>query len=296
MDVSIIIINYNTTDLVRQCISALIEKTKQNSYEIIVIDNASSDRSIEQLQFEFEQIIFVFNEQNLGFGRANNQGIEIAAGKYIMLINSDTYLLNDAIGILYNYMEAAGNEKVGCCGADLFDENGVRQASYGNFPSLFEAISALGFHLFYREYFYRYLSSGVINYSDDLKVVDYICGADMFLRKTALQETGSFDPRFFLYFEETELSFRLKKSGYRSVLVPGAKIVHLEGGSQSTKAEFNYPKVALFAKSRKLFFKLCYGPASAFFVNYIYALQSLLFFFSKRKSGYLKSAKIILQS
>lgn len=296
MDVSIIIINYNTTDLVRQCITSLIEKTKQNSYEIIVIDNASADRSIEGLQSEFEQVLFIFNGHNEGFGPANNQGIAIAKGKYVMLINSDTYLLNDAIGILYNYMEAPGNEKVGCCGADLFDEEGGRQASCGNFPTLVEAISALGFHLLYREYFYRHLSSGVINYSDDIKVVDYICGADMFLRKTALQETGTFDPRFFLYFEETELSFRLSKSGYRSVLVPGAKIVHLEGGSQSVQAEFNYSKIALFAKSRRLFFKLCYGPVSAFFVNYIYALQSLLFYVSKRKSGYLKSAKILLQS
>ncbi|TDQ09907.1 glycosyltransferase family 2 protein [Pedobacter metabolipauper] len=293
--VTIIIVNYNTTALTYACIRSVQALTKI-SHELIVVDNASRDRTIEQVAVDFPGLIFIAQQENVGFGKANNSGIEIASGKYILLINSDTWLINDAIDQFYQFMEAPGNEKVGCCGADLFTPEGNPQVAYGNFPSLAEAIALLGFYKLFPRYFNEHLSSGVTNKDSKIKTVDYLCGADLFLRKSVLHEIGSFNPGFFLYFEETELSYRMKKAGYSSVLLPEAKIVHLEGGSDSNPDPFNYRKIAIYAASRKLYFKLCNGWFSAKLVQYIYALQAIIFFIAKGKKGYLRTAKIYIQS
>ena len=292
MDVSIIIINYNTTEMMRQCLQSVIEHTKQNTYELIVVDNASSDRAIESLQSEFEQVIFIFNEQNEGFGRANNKGINIAGGKYLFLLNSDTWLLNDAVSVFWEFMESPSGQSAGCCGGDLLMPNGNKQVSYGNFPSLAEAFSVLGFYRLYKSYFYRHISSGVKNTDDQMKEVDYISGADMFLRKSVLEHTGAFDPDFFLYFEETELSYRIKKAGFKSYLLPLARIVHLEGASQTN--QLNFDKMKIYTRSRSLFFKKCYGRFHAFAMNAIYYLKAIAqYLVSFGKTEYLKTARIV---
>src|SRR5215217_1411547 len=293
MDVSVIIVNYNTTALTRQCIASVKAFTRL-SYEIILVDNASKDRSILGLAQEFPGLVLIAQKENLGFGRANNAGIEIAKGKYVFLLNSDTYLLNDAIDVLFHYMEQPQHQHVGCSGGDLFAEDGNKQTSYGHLPSIAEAIGALGFLKLNRSWFDRHLSSGVKNKEDRIREVGYICGADSFIRKSVLEKTGAFDPRFFLYYEETELSYRIKKSGYISVLVPQAKIVHLEGGSQTVSDDFNFRKIEIYSASRTLYFKLCFGPLTAFLSKVIYAVQALIFFIVKRKSGYLKTAGIIM--
>jgi GT2 family glycosyltransferase len=293
--VSIIIVNYNTTQLTIDCLRSVISFTKV-PYEIIVVDNASSDRSIEQIPVEFPNVTLISQNENVGFGRANNSAIKICRGKYIFLLNSDTYLLNDAVDIFYKFMENRSNLHVGCCGGDLFNLMGVKQVAYGNFPSLLEAFSVLGFKILYRDYFNRNISSGVVNNSQVNLKVDYICGADMFFRKSVLDEIGVFDPRFFLYFEETELSFRMHAAGYISMLLPSAKIVHLEGASQGDQNELNFVKTKRFAESRTLYFKICYGLMTAFLIKIIYAIQALLFSISKRKIGYIKSAEIIIRS
>lgn len=292
MDVSIIIINYNTTEMTRQCLQSVIDHTKQNSYELIIVDNASSDRSIENLQSEFEQATFIFNEQNEGFGRANNKGISIARGKYLFLLNSDTWLLNDSVSIFWEFMEGSMGQNAGCCGADLLKPNGEKQVSYGNFPSLAEAFSVLGFYHLYKSYFRQHISSGVVNTDDQVKAVDYICGADMFIRKSVLDQTGAFDPDFFLYFEETELSYRIKKAGFKSFLLPLARIVHLEGASQTN--QLNFDKIKIYTRSRSLYFRKCYGRFHEFSMNVIYYLKAMAqYLVSFGKMEYLKTARIV---
>ena len=293
MDVSFIIVNYNTTTLTRQCIDSIKEWTRKQTYEVIVVDNASRDRSITSLNDDYPEVELILNPDNIGFGRANNLGIDRAKGKYVFLINSDTYLLNDAVAIFWDYMERPDHADVGCCGGALFYPDGKNQMCFGNFPSMLEAISLLGFYVFFKDYFNKHICSGVVNYSPENKTVDYITGADMFIRKSALEKTGNFDPEFFMYFEETELSFRLKKAGYRSVLIPGAQIVHLEGASQEKGAYFNFKKISMYEYSRNLFFKKCHGKFYAITVKSISVLRNLILFVLKGKSGYLKKAKII---
>jgi GT2 family glycosyltransferase len=239
MDVSYIIVNFKTSLLTSSCIASIIKYTSSISYEIIVIDNNSGDDSVKQICQLHPEVIMISNVVNLGFGQANNQGIAIAKGKYVFLLNSDTWLISNVAKSFFDYMEVSINSNVACCGAALLDSDGRAQWSYGNFPSLLEAISSLGPFLFYKRYYIKHLSSAVRNCPEDISSVDYICGANMFIRKSILDKIGSFDPDFFLYFEETELSYRMKKAGYLSKILPQERIVHIEGASKSEKSEFN---------------------------------------------------------
>jgi len=295
MDVSVILVNYNTKDLLKQCLLSLYEKTLMVNFEVIVSDNDSKDGSLEMLKEEFPNVILLQNNANLGFGKANNKAISVAKGKYLFLLNTDTYLLNNAVKVLFDYMESPQSHMVGCCGGDLFDAKGSKQASFGNFPSILDAISQLGFNNFYKKYYDRYITGGAINTDQIIKVVDFICGADMFLNRVVLDKVGAFDEDFFLYFEETELSYRIRQAGFKSVLVPEAKIVHLEGGSQRAES-FNFFKIGVFAKSRKLYFKKTSGVFPATVVTFIFTLQSFLLFLIKGNKNYLKQMAAIFKA
>lgn len=120
MDVSVIIVNYNTSDLVKNCITSIMEKTKNVSFEIIVVDNNSKDGSVETIINEFPQVRVFPLKENVGFGKANNIGVQHAKGRYVFFLNSDTVLLNDAISILANYLDT--HESVALCGGQLFDK------------------------------------------------------------------------------------------------------------------------------------------------------------------------------
>ncbi|MXV17382.1 glycosyltransferase family 2 protein [Hufsiella ginkgonis] len=294
MQVSIIIVNYNTAGLCIQCIGSVKKLITGLEYEIIVVDNASAGDSCLQITDAFPEVKLLRNQENLGFGRANNLGIEQAAGEYLFLLNSDTWLLNNAPAIFYHFMELPQNKQVGCCGGALFKPGGEGQAAYGNFPSLLEAFSYLGFYRLYKSYFRQHISPGVVNTSPADRPVDYISGADMFIRRQALTETGTFDPDFFLYFEETELSFRFKKKRWLSFIVPEAKIVHLEGASQQqTGTAFNPVKETLFMRSRKHFFVKCYGRVSATVMKILYGTSYCLSGILGRDKNWWQKLKIL---
>ena len=257
MDVSIIIINYNTLVLTKNTINSVIEKTQGIKYEIILVDNASADGSIEYFEEKYRnKIIFLKNRENLGFGRANNKGIEIAKGKYVFLLNSDTLLINNAIKILFEYMEL--NPKVGVCGGNLYDGELNPTHSYlKKIPSIKTEIN----------YFFNILGKIVkkiskkrddFNYSESAREVGYITGADMMIRKSILEKIGIFDEIFFMYSEEAELTYRIKQAGYKIISVPKAKIVHLEG--KSTK--FKEKKFKMCLESKYKYFYKIYGIKS----------------------------------
>lgn len=230
MNVSTVIINYNTLELTKNTINSVIEKTKDLDYEIILVDNASTDGSVEFFEKEYkDKIIFIKNDKNIGFGRANNKGIEIAKGKYVFLLNSDTLLINNAIKILFDFMEK--NENCGVCGGNLFDINLKPAHSFlRELPCLSSEIDS---ELNFLGKFIRKVTKKRkdFNYSKSEKEVGYITGADMMIRKEILLETGYFDEDFFMYSEETELTYRIKKRGYKVISVPQAMIIHLEGKS-----------------------------------------------------------------
>ncbi|WP_035668005.1 glycosyltransferase family 2 protein [Flavobacterium sp. 83] len=230
--VSIIIVNYNTKDLLVDCIHSIYEKTADIVFEILVVDNDSHDGSETLIRNTFPEISFIQSGANIGFGRANNLGIQKAKGDYIFLLNSDTILLNNAIAILCDYLDK--NTAVGVCGANLYDAN---QQPTDSFCQLMPGLSTdadvlLGGAISK----IRYGKNSIFNHSDQNLILNgYITGADMMIRKKVLDEVGLFDPDFFMYFEETELTLRIKKQGYAVASVPEAKIIHLEGASETIK-------------------------------------------------------------
>jgi GT2 family glycosyltransferase len=272
--VSVIIVNYNTTELTRSCIKSVIKFTSI-PIEIILIDNDSTDRSIEQLKDEFPGLILILNQKNSGFGAANNLGINRAKANYVFLLNSDTLLLSDAAGRFFKFMEDIEHQHIACCGGSLISPTGVKQISYGNFPSLAEALASLGPGIFYKTYYRKHLSSGVKVYKSQPHRVDYISGADFFVRKSILKEVGVFDEDFFLYFEETELAFRIRNKGYLSFVLPDVHIVHLEGSSHNASQLLE--KGSIFAYHRLLFFQKSYGSFTAKLAKSLYFLRKLIY-------------------
>ncbi len=293
--VSFIIVNFRTPDLVLACIGSIREHTKGQSHEIIVIDNASGDDSIEKLG-GVPGITFMANPENVGFGAANNQGAETAQGEYLFFLNSDTRLLGDAAGSFVDFMDRRKNAHVGCCGGELLNERMEKQASYGNFPSLTGIIFELGPHRFFRRKFEEHFSIGVKNSCSEQRAVDYISGADMFVRKELFERLGGFDTDFFLYFEETEFAYRMKKAGYLSVLLPVVQIIHLEGASHQTGIRMGLGKAMYFESSRLKFFRKTKGAATAVAVKVLLAAQALVRACLHWDRHYLKLFRILVKS
>lgn len=231
-DVSIIIVNYNTYDLVLQCIESVVKNTSKIFYEIIVVDNNSPNREIEQLNKIHPQVKLILNNKNSGFGIANNIGSKIAKGGVLFLLNSDTIVIDNSIYELYKFI--IKNPNVGACGGNLYDENLKPAASFTRFmPSLFLDVDSLFFNTIS-----RIIYKGDIFYSKSklpFKILGNISGADLMISKIIFDELGGFDEEYFMYYEETDLLFRLRKKGYQTYIVPSSKIIHLEGASETFK-------------------------------------------------------------
>lgn len=225
-DVSIVIVNYNTKVLLCDCLDSIFSLTKRIDFEVIVVDNASSDGSETYVRERFPSILWVNSGSNLGFGRANNLGVERAMGKYIFFLNSDTILLNDAVSLFFDYMESnREKESLGVLGAYLLDKNGNVNISCGYFPTPISEFV----------YLWRKLCRKSIEVSNTDKYVDCISGADIFIPRELFLKIGGFDPRIFMYYEETDLQYRLSKIGINRKVITGPRIIHLEGGSFKSK-------------------------------------------------------------
>ncbi len=247
MDVSIIIVNYHTTDLIKNLLDSLYAQTKGIAFEVIIVDNASTAQLPEQWQPYADSITYLPLSENVGFGRANNEGLKVAKGRNVFFLNPDTLLKGNPIKCLSDYLDAHPN--VGVCGGNLYDEAGVPTHSYMPLlPSpLWELNDLLGGLIFKC----RWGKNFQFNFTQQPLKVGYITGADMMVRKSVLDETGGFDPDFFMYYEETELTHRIAQKGYASHSVPQAELIHLEGKSIATSDK----REQLKSVSRKLYYQ-----------------------------------------
>lgn len=231
VQVSVIIVTYNTLEITRQCIDSLYRHTEGVGFEVIVVDNASSDGTRQALEND-SRIRYIYSSENLGFGRANNLGMQAASGKYLFLLNSDTILLNNALKIFYDAAESYGG-KLGVMGTILLDRQERPAHSYGRFittcNSLSEPIVRAYGRLMHRksEIYNPEIPESAIG-------VEYVSGADMFLPREIFKLTGGFDPDFFMYAEDTEWQYRIAQMGYDRVIIPEPRIIHLEGASDAS--------------------------------------------------------------
>lgn len=256
IDVSVIIVNYNTLELTRNTIDSVIMKTFNLNYEIILIDNNSEDGSKEFFEENYkDKIIFIKNTQNIGFGRANNKASKIAKGKYLFFLNSDTLLINNAIKILFDFIEK--NENVAVCGGNLYDQNMQPALSYKEEMLGYnsELLSKIKEKIFFR---INKKALKIFNYTSNPKRVSIVLGADFMIRTKVFRELNGFDESFFMYHEESELCFRVLKGNYLIYNVPESKIIHLEGKSTKFKIE----KFKMERQGKYLFFYKTKGKKS----------------------------------
>lgn len=257
IQISIIIINYNTKTLTRQCINSILSHTKGITYEIILVDNNSTDGSINEFCND-PTINFIETKKNLGFGKGNNIGIQNAKGKYVFLLNSDTLLRNNAIKILFDFYTEHKNERIGAVGTLLEDFDGNICHSFGPLPTPFKTL----WHEI-QDHIYHILHLRKPHRLDNCKNkdlpyfdVDYITGADLLIEKKIFKEIGgAFDPDFFMYSEEMELEYRMKKKKLTRYIIKGPRIVHLEGQSTSKLIDTNIRKILMYQCSTFLYYK-----------------------------------------
>lgn len=267
MDVSVIIVNYKTIGLIINCIKSIIKKTEGIEYEIIVVDNNSDDNFSEILKTEFgPKVKCLALEKNLGFGLANNEGAKIAVGRNLFFLNPDTILLNNAIKLLSNYLDE--NPHVGGCGGNLYDEELKPTISYERFyPSILTEFNEFFFGRIYR----YFIKNPIYNNTTEPISVAYISGADLMIPKTLFDEIDGFSSDFFMYYEETELCFRIKRRNYDVISNPRARIQHLQGRSFSEEDVKEW-KYKIMNESRLTFYRKCYPKWYCNIVNYIYVL------------------------
>jgi len=226
MNLSIIIVSYNTKKLTDECIESIKKSLvgASISYEIIVVDNVSTDGTREMLVKKHADVVVKCNDENVGFGRGNNQGIRMAKGSHILLINSDTFVPNHAIGKLYEFSK---NHPKAFVGPKLLNMDRSAQTSCGPFFTLPVVFAAL------------FLKGDVLKLTrwspNKTRFVDWVSGACIMASKKLFLDDLLFDERIFMYMEEIDLFMRARKKGYRTIFYPSSQIVHLGSGSSSNK-------------------------------------------------------------
>ena len=230
MDLSVIIVNWNTKKLLEDCLRSIFKFTKDVGFEIIIVDNGSEDGSQSMLKKKFPQVKLIPNKDNLGFAKANNQGIKIAKGKYVLLLNSDTYLIENSFKKLV--VKADEFDDLGALGALLLNEDRSIQQSVGFFPDLPQ--------VFWWMTFIDDLPGGIVlkpyhvdhdSFYKSEHEVDWVTGAVFFIPTKVIDKVGLLDEKIFMYGEDFEWCFRIKKAGFKIYFSPTAKIVHIGGGS-----------------------------------------------------------------
>lgn len=232
MDLSIIIVNWNTRDVLCDCLQSIYSETRDITYEVIVIDNASVDGSPTMVRAEYPLVTLIENHENRGFAAANNQGIQIAQGRYLLLLNSDTVVLDGAIqktiGFADRHPESA---VVGCrvLNADL-----TLQPTCFMFPSILNIFLSMTYlnKLFSHN---RFFGREQMTWwkRNDMREVQTVTGCFMMVRQEAIEQVGVMDEQYFMYAEETDWCRRFQQAGWINLFYPEAQIIHL--GGQSTK-------------------------------------------------------------
>src|SRR3989338_491804 len=225
---SIIIVNFETPDYTLECIRSIFKNQPSSSFEVILIDNGSEDRSLDLIRSEFPEVVCIETGKNLGFARANNLGINNARGEFVLLLNSDTKILDNSLDRMLEYLFA--NPEAGAIGPRQLDGNGKLQLSWGGFPTLVsEVLRKLVHHrLSINDLKIRdYLEEKYAGASD----VDWVSGSCLMARKKTLLDAGLLDGHFFMYFEDIDLCRRIKDNGWRIHYNSDITIVHYGGVS-----------------------------------------------------------------
>lgn len=278
MKLSVIIVNYNVKYFLYQCLDSVFRASKGIDTEVYVVDNNSTDGSIEYLRSLFPQVTYIENKQNVGFSRANNQAIRLSSGEYVLLLNPDTIVGEDVFSELISFFD--NNKDAGAAGVRMLNQNGTfALESRRGIPSpltslckmtglckMFPKNKTLG------HYYMQYLDANKIS------EIEIMSGACMFIRRSALDKSGLLDEQFFMYGEDIDLSYRLHLTGMKNYYLP-VNILHYKGES-THKGSYKY--VNAFYSAMLIFFKKHYGE-----YNILLSLPIKLAIYAKATIDYI---------
>lgn len=248
MKLSIIIISHNTQSLTLQAIESLVRHTKGVKYEIIVVDNASTDDSVEKLTESIKSIKLIKNKTNFGFARANNQGLEEAKGEYVLFLNSDTKFTKNILKGMIDWMDE--HKDVGVVTCKLLNKNGTLQPTGGHFPSLLSVVSWMTIQDFPLVDSFIKPFHPKAGFYKKQKELDWATGAFLLSRRDLLKKVGGWDTDYFMYTEDVDLCYRIKSLGKKVMFLPKWSIVHFGKASSSSANAIarEYEGVKLFYK------------------------------------------------
>lgn len=313
--VTISIVNYKSSVLVNECIKSIIKFTNDISYEIIVVDN-NSDDDISEVVSCYKNVKLILSKENRGFAAANNLALKHCKSKYFLLLNPDTILLNNALKILYDFMEKQKNCSVSC--PQLYYPDGREQQSYTNFRSPYQRImwdiypllNQLGFFCIKNLIINKFSKSKIIQKKDstvftnidkEYKVIERPRGVCFFVRMSAIELVGPMDERFFMYCEEVDWALRFTKAGFKNFICFNAKVSHIWGGT--SKSFTSLLKKVQIQSEYKYFLKhygifgfliIISGNLISFFISSLL----LIYFFSNKSKRHelIKKNKFYLKS
>jgi N-acetylglucosaminyl-diphospho-decaprenol L-rhamnosyltransferase len=264
VDLSIVVLSWNVCDLLRQCLNSVACDHPSSAdhppltAEIIVVDNASSDGSVEMVRAEFPDVRLIVNPANRGYTGGNNDGISAATGRYVMILNPDTAVLDDALAAMVAYADA--HSDVGVVGPQLLNPDGSVQSSRRRFPTLmtglFEStwLQPLAPPSVLRRYY-------VLDQPDDAtQEVDWLFGACLLVRREVIQQVGALDEGFFMYSEEMDWCRRIRQAGWKIVYLPEAQVIHYGGKSSDQVAVQRH---IYFQTSKVRYFRKHHGALTA---------------------------------
>jgi GT2 family glycosyltransferase len=244
---SIVLVCWNNKEYLDPCLKSLYDTGMRNSFDVVVVDNGSTDGSQQMLAEKYPQVKIIQNEGNLGLGKASNQGIEATQGRHVLLLNNDTIVNGAAFDAMVDFLEQ--NPRVGAVGGKVLNPDGSVQSCYNHFSTLWEEFliaTRLG-ELFRPGY------PSVTN-EDEIKSVDWMTSACLMVRRATLDEVGLLDENYFIYGDEVDLQYRIKKAGWEIYYLPNAATIHYGGRSMT-----RWPRRKLVYRGKMLFYRKHYG-------------------------------------
>lgn len=279
MDISIIIVSFNTKELLNECLNSAKNAIHDLKAEIFVVDNHSQDGTQEMVKKNYPEVKLIANHQNLGFAKANNQALKIAQGSYLLILNPDTKLAQDTLVKMTDFMKKNPEVAVSTCRVEL-ESGQLDRDCRRHFPTPWRAFCHFtGLEKFFAgskifdQYYYGYLPS------DRKHQIESCAGAFMMVRKSAITKVGLFDEDFFFYGEDLDWCWRFKEAGFRIVYTPITKIIHYKGaasGMKSTSAhltratlESKEKAIAESTRAMELFYKKHFTGQYPFFITWL---------------------------
>lgn len=274
IDLSIIIVNWNTEKLIKDCLESIYKTTRNTSFEIFVVDNNSSDNSVKIIKENFPQVKLIANDRNNGFAKANNQAIKESSGRYILLLNPDTIVLDNAIERMVKYLDE--NPDVGIVGCRLLNPDGTLQESCRRFPNVktYASILLKLHHIMpnlkiFKDYFMKDMDY------DKENEVEQVMGAVLMYRRDVLGTDPSYlDEDYWIWFEEVDFCYKVHKKGYKIMYIPDVSIIHYK--AQSFNQVLRAEQQRIFNKSMKTYFSKNGTKTDLFVLSLLFPISILI--------------------